>query len=177
MDVVRTNVRKLRGIIDIDSEVDKGTTIKIKLPLTLAIISGMVVRVGKEIMVIPLSSVIEAVRMHVEDIQTINGKEVIKVRDDIIPLVDINDVLYHNSTQKVEKVWQYVVTVGVAEQRFGIKVDALIGQKEIVIKSLGNYLGNVHGVAGSTIMGDGTVIMILDIGEILQVVKAEKENG
>jgi two-component system chemotaxis sensor kinase CheA len=177
MDVVRTNVRKLRGIIDIDSEVDKGTTIKIKLPLTLAIISGMVVRVGKELMVIPLSSVIEAVRMHIEDIQTINGKEVIKVRDEIIPLVDINDVLYHNPSEKVDIVWQYVVTVGVAEQRFGIKVDALVGQKEIVIKSLGNYLGNVHGVAGSTIMGDGTVIMILDIGEILQVVKAEKENG
>lgn len=177
MDVVRTNVRKLRGIIDIESEVDKGTTINIKLPLTLAIISGMVVKVGNEIMVIPLSSVIEAVRMHVEDIQTINGKEVIKVRDDILPLVDINEILYGKKNNIEDRVWQYVVTVGVAEQRFGIKVDELIGQKEIVIKSLGNYLGSVNGVAGSTIMGDGTVIMILDIGEILQVVKEEKENG
>lgn len=170
MDVVRTNVRKLRGIIDIESEVDKGTTVKIKLPLTLAIISGMVVKVNGETIVIPLNSVLEVVRMHIEDIRTINEKEVIKVRDDIIPLIDVDEIMYGKQKVKDDRVWQHVVTVGIAEQRFGIKVDELIGQKEIVIKSLGNYLGNVNGLAGSTIMGDGTVVMILDIGEILHFI-------
>lgn len=171
MDVVRTNVRKLRGIIDIESEINKGTTVKIKLPLTLAIISGMVAKVKSETIVIPLNSVVEVVRMHVEDIKTIKGKEVIKVRDEIIPLVNIHEVLYNKKTEKEDKVWQNVVTVGIAEQRFGIKVDQLIGQKEIVIKSLGNYLGNINGLAGSTIMGDGTVVMILDIAEVIQSIR------
>ena len=173
MDVVRTNVRKLRGIIDIDSEINKGTTVKIKLPLTLAIISGMVVKVNRETIVIPLNSVLEVVRMHIEDIKTINGKEVIKVRDEIIPLIDIDEIMYGKAKTNDDRVWQHVVTIGIAEQRFGIKVDELVGQKEIVIKSLGSYLGNVNGLAGSTIMGDGTVVMILDIGEIFHLISKE----
>jgi two-component system chemotaxis sensor kinase CheA len=173
MDVVRTNVRKLRGIIDIESEVNVGTTVKIKLPLTLAIISGMVVKVNGETIVIPLNSVLEVVRMHIEDIKSINGKEVIKVRDQIIPLIDVDEIMYGKTHAKDDRVYQHVVTVGIAEQRFGIKVDELIGQKEIVIKSLGNYLGNINGLAGSTIMGDGTVVMILDIGEILHFISAK----
>ncbi len=177
MDVVRTNVRKLRGIIDIDSEVGKGTTVKIKLPLTLAIISGMVVKINNETIVIPLNSVLEVVRMHVEDIQTINEKEVIRVRDEIIPLVDIDEVMYGTKREKDDRVWQNVVTVGIAEKSFGIKVDELVGQKEIVIKSLGNYLGNINGLAGSTIMGDGTVVMILDIGEILHFIQENTLDG
>lgn len=174
MDVVRTNVRKLRGIIDIDSEIDKGTTVKIKLPLTLAIISGMVVKVNNETVVIPLNSVLEVVRMHVEDIKTIKGKEVIKVRDEIIPLVDIDEIMYGKKKLNDNCIWQHVVTIGIAEKRFGIKVDDLVGQKEIVIKSLGNYLGNIPGIAGSTIMGDGTVVIILDIGEILHFISNNK---
>lgn len=177
MDVVKTNVRKLRGIIDIDSEVGKGTTVKIKLPLTLAIISGMVVKIGKETLVIPLNSVIEVVRMHVEDIRSVNHKEVIRVRDEIIPLVDVHEVMYDTKGQQDDRVYQNVVTVGIAEKRFGIKVDELVGQKEIVIKSLGNYLGNINGLAGSTIMGDGTVVLILDIGEILHFIQEDKLDG
>jgi len=177
MDVVKTNVRKLRGIIDIDSEIGKGTTVKIKLPLTLAIISGMVVKIGKETLVIPLNSVLEVVRMHVEDIRSINHKEVIRVRDEIIPLVDVHEVMYGFKGEKDDRVFQNVVTVGIAEKRFGIKVDELVGQKEIVIKSLGNYLGNINGLAGSTIMGDGTVVLILDIGEILHFVQESKLDG
>jgi two-component system chemotaxis sensor kinase CheA len=143
------------------------------LPLTLAIISGMVARVNSETIVIPLNSVIEVVRMHVEDIKTIKGKEVIKVRDDIIPLINIDEILYGKKNENKDTVWQNIVTVGIAEQRFGIKVDQLIGQKEIVIKSLGNYLGNINGLAGSTIMGDGTVVMILDIAEVIQTIHKE----
>jgi len=167
MDVVKTNVTKLRGIISIESSVGKGTKIIVKLPLTLAIIPGMIVKVNSEIIVIPLNSVVEAFRVHIEDIRTINGNEVIKKRDSVIPLVAIEDMLYGDSQKEDKKIWQYVVVVGLAEKRFGIKVDELLGQKEVVIKSLGSYLGNINGIAGSTIMGDGTVVMIIDISELI----------
>jgi two-component system chemotaxis sensor kinase CheA len=170
MDVVKTNVTKLRGIINIDSTVDKGTKIVIKLPLTLAIIPGMIVRIKTEQVVIPLNSVIEVVRVHSENIYTINQKEVIKMRENILPLVDLDNALAHGAVNATESVWQYIVVVGIAEKRFGIKVDEMIGQKEVVIKSLGSYLGSIHGIAGSTIMGDGTVVMILDIGELINSV-------
>ncbi len=175
MDVVRTNVTKLRGLINIESEKGAGTKIIIKLPLTLAIILGMIVKVKDESLVIPLSSVIETVRVHSDNINTINGHEVIRLRDNVIPVVDINELLYNHRDNVVDRVWQYIVVVGIAEKRFGIKVDKLIGQKEVVIKSLGNYLGVIKGIAGSTILGDGTVVMILDVAELLT--KYAKENA
>ena len=167
MDVVRTNVAKLRGIISVESVKGKGTKMIVKLPLTLAIISGMVVRAGKEKYVIPLSSVIEVIREHVDNISTINGNEVVRVRELVLPLVDIDNLLDNLMERDTNKVWQYIVLVGVAEKKFGIKVDELIGQKEIVIKTLGDYLGRIKGIAGSTIMGDGTVVMILDLSELI----------
>lgn len=167
MDVVKTNVTKLRGIINIDSNPGFGSKIIIKLPLTLAIIPGMIVKVRKEMVVIPLNSVIEVVRVHSDNINTINQHEVIKLRDAVLPLISIDDLLYKKDNITESQIWQYVVVVGIAEKKFGIKVDKLVGQKEVVIKSLGNYLGTVHGIAGSTIMGDGTVVMILDISELI----------
>jgi two-component system, chemotaxis family, sensor kinase CheA len=167
MDVVRTNVAKLRGIISVESVKGKGSKMIVKLPLTLAIISGMVVRAGYEKYVIPLSSVIEVIRENTENISTINGSEVVRVRELVLPLVDIDNLLDQNKEQDKNKDWQYIVLVGVAEKKFGIKVDELIGQKEIVIKTLGDYLGRIKGIAGSTIMGDGTVVMILDLSELI----------
>ncbi|MGE5806082.1 MAG: chemotaxis protein CheA [Ignavibacteria bacterium] len=173
MDVVKTNVAKLRGIINIDSEVGTGTTINIRLPLTLAIIPGMIVEINEETIVIPLNSVIEVVRVHSDNIKSINEKEVIMMRDTIIPIFEISRMIYRKESYQ-NKIWQHVVVVGIAEKKFGIKVDKLIGQKEVVIKSLGNYLGTIEGIAGSTILGDGTVVMILDINEILnQIEKVE----
>ncbi len=167
MDVVKTNISKLRGIINIESESGKGTKIIIKLPLTLAIIQGLLVDINKETVVIPLNSVIEVVRVDNDQIHTINNHEVINLRDSVLPLVDVDKILYRLSGNGENKVWQYVVVVGIAEKRFGIKVDSLLGQKEVVIKSLGSYLGNIHGIAGSTIMGDGKVVVILDLAEVI----------
>lgn len=166
MDVVKTNVTKLRGIINIDSTVGKGTKVVIKLPLTLAIIQGLLVKINAETIVIPLNSVLEVIRVTKNQIYTINQKEVIKIRESVIPLIDISGILYREESIE-EKKWQYVVVVGLAEKTFGIKVDSLLGQKEVVIKSLGAYLGNIEGIAGSTIMGDGKVVVILDLAEII----------
>ena len=168
MDVVKTNVVKLRGIIDIESEAGKGTKIVIKLPLTLAIISGMIVNINTETMVVPLSSVIEVLRVNSKQIRFVNGKEVIQLRDSVLPLIDLEQLikLGGNGKKKGKSEWQYVVEIGIAEKKFGVKVDGLVGQQEVVIKSLGSYLGKINGVAGSTIMGDGSVVMILDVHEL-----------
>jgi len=167
LDVVKTNVSKLRGVINIESEPGRGTKFIIKLPLTLAIIQGLLVSIGKETVVIPLNSVIEVIRLHKKQIYSIKGKEVIKLRNEVLPLFDVGKILYRYGNHKEENLWQYIVIVGVAEKKFGVKVDFLIGQKEVVIKSLGSYLGTIKGIAGSTIMGDGKVVMILDLAEIL----------
>lgn len=168
MDVVKTNVTKLRGTIQIDSEIGKGTKIVIKLPLTLAIIQGLLVRVKTETVVIPLSSVIEVVRVAPEEIYTINQNEVIRIRNSVLSLLKIEDILYDDlDVDDTEKKWQYVVIISAGDRKYGIRVDELIGQKEIVIKSLGSYLGNIEGLAGATIMGDGKVVMILDIGDLV----------
>lgn len=174
MDVVKTNVAKLRGAINIESSVGKGTKIQISLPLTLAIIHGMIVRVKSEFFVIPLNSVQEVIRVSRDEIFRVNQKHVIRNRESTLPLLELNHLLKHDATvvSDDQTKYQNVVVVKIAEKNFGIKVDELIGQKEVVIKSLGNYLGNIKGIAGSTIMGDGTVVMILDLSELMHQVSA-----
>lgn len=167
MDVVKTNVAKLRGTIAVESEVNRGTTIILRLPLTLAIISGMIVKACNQTLVIPLHSVIEVIRVNKNQIETVRGREVINLRDSILPIIGLEELLDNaENGHKKDSEWQYIVEVGIAEKRFGIKVDDLVGQQEVVIKSLGNYLGKIDGIAGSTIMGDGTVVIILDINEL-----------
>ena len=168
MDVVRTNIAKLKGIVEIESEVGGGSKFIIKLPLTLAIIQALLVSANKEIYCIPLASVLEVVRVRSSDISTINGREVVRLRNSVLPLARIGQVL--GTTRDGEHVeWIYIVVVGLAEQRLGIVVESMIGQKEVVIKSLGGYLGSVSGIAGSTILGDGQVIMIIDVAEFMRL--------
>ncbi len=168
MDVVRTNITKLKGLIDVESEIGVGSKFTIKLPLTLAIIQGLLVRANKEVFVIPLNSVLEVVRVQTKDITSIRGREVIHLRNSVLPLVRLANVL-GVSTNGERTQWMYVVVVGIAEQRVGIAVDSLLGQKEVVIKSLGKYLGGVRAIAGSTILGDGKVVMIIDVGQLMQL--------
>ncbi len=177
MDVVKTNVSKLRGTITVDSEVGKGTTILLRLPLTLAIISGMIVKAYGQTLVIPLHSVIEVLRVSRDHVETIRGKEVINLRDSILPIISLEDLITSNGNgHKHDEKWQYIVEVGIAEKRFGIKVDELVGQQEVVIKNLGDYLGKINGIAGSTIMGDGTVIIILDINELFNKLESQIDS-
>jgi two-component system chemotaxis sensor kinase CheA len=165
MDVVRTNIQKLKGTVHIDSRLGQGSVFTIKMPLTLAIIQGLLVRVSEEIYALPLSSVIEVVSTVDNKISTVQMAEVIRIRDQVYPLLRLENVLSIPSMEDEER-GQYVVLIGLAEQRIGIVVDELLGQKEIVVKSLGDYLEDVPGIAGSTILGDGRVIMIIDIAEI-----------
>jgi len=173
MDVVRTNIRNLNGIIDIQSDLNVGTEVILKLPLTLAVIQALMVQISDDVYAIPLASVIETLRIGAEDIQHIDQREVICHRDSVIPLFYLNrlfDVKSRLDEGSEEKGYGYVVLIGVAEKRFGLVIDRLLGQEEVVIKSLGEFLGNVSGIAGGTITGDGRVRLIVDCATVADLV-------
>ncbi|TWJ33517.1 chemotaxis protein CheA [Geobacter argillaceus] len=161
MDVVRTNIKKLNGIIEIRTELGHGSEFILRLPLTLAIIQSLLVDVEGEIYSIPLAAVFETLRVEMKEFHTVGGQEVLKLRDSVLPLVRLERVFNVNHTY-ANDVSCYVVVVGVAEKRVGVIVSRLLGQQEVAIKSLGKYLANVPGIAGSTILGDGRVALIVD---------------
>jgi two-component system, chemotaxis family, sensor kinase CheA len=169
MDVVKTNITRLNGTISIQSAPGEGSTFVLRLPLTLAIIQSLLVRVEDESFAIPLHSVVEVVSLAKHPVTTINAREVIRLREQVLPLIRTADALSVRPGDDSREERKNVVVVAIGHNRLGFVVDDLIGQKEIVIKPLGSYLKKVPGVAGSTILGDGRVIMILDIGELLRM--------
>ena len=170
MDVVKTNISRINGTITIDSEVGKGTRITFRLPLTLAIIQALTVEAGGEVYGIPLSNVTENIRVTAEEIRTVEGREVINIRDRIYPVVRLGSLVDGKSgSDRAE--WKYIVIIGIGEKHFGILVDRLHGQEEIVMKSMGEYLKGTEGVAGACITGDGNVILILDMAGLLTSVQ------
>ncbi len=161
MDVVKTNIKKLNGLIEIKSTKGQGSEFILRLPLTLAIIQSLLVEVEGEVYSIPLSSVLETIRVDQRQFHLIGGQEVLKLRDIVLPLIRLQKVF--NVQQRSEASdFCYVVVVGAAEKRMGLVVTRLVGQQEVAIKSLGNYLANIPGIAGSTILGDGRVALIVD---------------
>ncbi|HIJ80230.1 MAG TPA: chemotaxis protein CheA [Desulfuromonadales bacterium] len=161
MDVVKTNIKKLNGIIEIRSERGQGSEFLLRLPLTLAIIQSLVVEVGREVYLVPLTSVLETFRVEPRSFHQIGGQEVLKMRDSVLPLIRMQRVFSIEQEGKAEE-FCYVVVVGAADKRIGLVVNRLIGQQEVAIKSLGPYLTDVPGIAGSTILGDGRVALIVD---------------
>lgn len=175
MDVVKTNIEKLNGIIDIESQLGMGTTLKLKIPLTLAIIQALIVGVQEEFYAIPLSSVLETVRISQDEIYTVDGKSVLRLRDEVLPLVHMSSIFeVRNDFGSAKEI--YVVIIGLAEQKIGMIVDCLIGQEEVVIKSLGEYLKNIQGIAGATVRGDGKITLIVDVVAIMEMGKNIKVN-
>ncbi|WP_457561527.1 hybrid sensor histidine kinase/response regulator [Caminibacter pacificus] len=170
MDVVKTNIEQLNGIIEIDSVPGKGTTIKLKIPLTLAIIQALLVASQEDLFAVPLSNVIETVRIVEEDIYTIEGKSVLKLRDEVLPLVNMADIFEIEKILEPEK-YLYVVILGLGATKIGLIVDRFIGQEEIVIKSLGEFLKGLPGIAGATIRGDGRVTLIVDVASLMKLAK------
>jgi two-component system, chemotaxis family, sensor kinase CheA len=168
MDIVRTNVAKLKGLIEIDSKVGRGTVLTLKLPLTLAIIQGLLVKSSGEVFAIPLGSVIEVVRVRSADLDTIHMQKMLRFRDSVLSVRWLSEVLGLSKLCDRSE-WLCIVVVGWSEQKLGIVVDDFLGQKEIVIKSLGSVLDHVPGIGGSTILGDGRVILILDVGQFIDM--------
>jgi two-component system chemotaxis sensor kinase CheA len=161
MDVVKTNIKKLNGLIEIKSEQGLGSEFILRLPLTLAIIQSLLVEVEGEIYSIPLASVLETLRVDQREFHVIGGQEVLKLRDMVLPLIRLEQVFRVQRRQEQDD-FCYIVVIGSADKRVGLVVTRLVGQQEVAIKSLGKYLANVTGIAGSTILGDGRVALIVD---------------
>ena len=164
LDVVKKNIEELRGSVEVNSKLNVGTTFRIKLPLTLAIIDGMNVQVGNEILTLPLLSIVESIRPKEDDVKTVEGKgEVIAVRGDFLPLVRLHS-LFNIDTEKTSP-WEALVVIMETDEgkKFGLLVDDVLGQQQAVIKSLEANLKKIEGAAGATILGDGTISLIIDV--------------
>ncbi|MEA2030412.1 MAG: chemotaxis protein CheA [candidate division Zixibacteria bacterium] len=171
MDVVRSNIEKLSGVIELESEAGKGSVVTIKLPLTLAIIQGLLIQCNDDVFILPLSSVSETVKTEQSDISYVNKRPVLRLRDEIIPIINLSDILSADPNGFIMTEKPYIVVVGLAEKKLGLIVDRFLGQEEVVIKSLGSYLGSTEGVAGATILGDGRIRLIVDIIGLFNVTK------
>lgn len=174
LDVVHKNIEKLNGSVEIKSEVGRGTEFRVKLPLTLAIIRSLQVQVLDATYCMPLSSVVETDRIPVDQIQTVRNREVIVKRGEVIPLLRLVDAFELERPEGYEEPEEiFVVIVAVMGKQIGIVVDNLIGEGDVVIKPLGKFIGDVPGISGATIMGDGDVAIILDISSLINTVQAE----
>lgn len=161
MDVVKKNITRLKGVFDVDSTPGSGTRFTIKLPLTLAIIQALLVRVVKELYAIPLDSVIESQRVEMGDVRTIHGSEVITLRGQVVPLLRIADFFELGGARDPEKVM--IVIVGLQGRQVGLVVDSFEGEQEIVIKPLSDVVGRIPGISGATILGNGSISLIIDV--------------
>lgn len=169
LDVVKTHIEKLNGTVTVVSERNRGTRFTIKLPLTLAIIQGLLIRVGEEVYSIPITSVIESHRVRSEEINRIDSYEVFNVRNEVISLLRLNRLFGVPSAEKGDDGHHYIVIVGTAEKKVGLMVDSLIGEEDVVIKPLKDQFTNSPGIAGASILGDGSVSLIIDVGQLLDL--------
>ena len=165
MDVVKKNITRLKGVFDVDSISGSGTKFTIKLPLTLAIIQALLVRVVEELYAIPLDSVIESQRVEMNDVRTVHGNEVITLRGQVVPLVRIAEFFELGGARDPEKVM--IVIVGLGGRQVGLVVDSFQGEQEIVIKPLSDVVGRIAGISGATILGNGSISLIIDVHSLV----------
>lgn len=166
LDVVRSKIQSLKGNVAVESKEGQGSKFTIKLPLTLAIIQALMVKVGPEIYAIPLANINETTSINLNDIKKVQDQEVMVLRNHVLPLVRLAKVLEVPNMDNYESEELFVVVVRKNNKFIGLIVNELIGQQEIVISSLGKFLNGVPGIAGAAILGDGTVSLILDIGTL-----------
>ncbi len=174
MDVVNTNITKLGGVIDVASELGQGTTVSFRIPLTLAIMQAMMTEVGEAAYAIPLTNIVEIVQPEGDALTTVRGNNVLRLRDEVIPLVDLS--------QRLDGVTQpdplpYAVVVGLGDRRAALQVAGLIGQQEIVIKPLDPMFENSQEVSGATVREDGGVSLILDVASLLETSRTGQHAG
>ena len=173
LDVVKTMINNLKGTITVNSAKGKGTSFVIKLPLTLAIIQGLLVRVGTEVYSIPIANVIESQCVKITDINHIDNYEVMNVRNEVITVLRLARLFGMPEAEQKDEC--YIVIVGNQDKKIGVMVDALVGEEDVVIKPLKDQFTNSPGIAGASILGDGSVSLIIDVGALLDLgVKQEQ---
>ena len=168
MDVVRSVMGKLKGTVHVNTQIGKGTTIQMRTPLTLASIQTLLFRVGGRLFAVPLSSVVEIARINQQEIHMVDQREILRLRDQLVTLVRLNRLDHiHAVTAAPLKKTSFVVVIGTAEKRFGLVVDSLVGEEELVIKALPNDIISSDLVSGASILGDGTVVLILNVPAVV----------
>ncbi len=173
LDIVRDKLSGMGGFHDIETELGMGTTFSVTLPITLAVIKSLVVRVGDERFGIPLTSISETQAINVPDLQSIEGRKVYNLREEMLPVTSLSEVFQFEADKSDRS---FIVVVGFGERRIGLLVDELFGQQEIVIKSLGDYLRSVKGFAGAAEIGRHDVILVLDVESIIEESLRQKGN-
>jgi len=169
MDVVKNNITAVSGMVDIESTPGRGSRMIITLPITLAIIKALIISTAGHFYALPITSVLESIMLDKKDIQTVERKEVIQLRESTLPLLRLNR-FFHIDSKSSDADNFFVVVVGVAEKRLGIVVDDLLGQQDIVIKTLGTMFEGLHGVSGAADLGDQRTILVLDVSGIIHEV-------
>jgi two-component system chemotaxis sensor kinase CheA len=165
MDVVKKNILRLKGVFDVDSVQGEGTKFTMKLPLTLAIIQALLVRVADELYSIPLDAVIESQRIDASDVRTVHGGEVITLRGQVVPLIRVAEFFRLDAPRDPAKVM--IVIVGLQGRQVGLVVDSFQGEQEIVIKPLSDVIGRIAGISGATILGNGSISLIIDVHSLV----------
>jgi two-component system chemotaxis sensor kinase CheA len=168
LDVVKKNIQDLKGTIDVISRPGEGTTFRISLPITLAIIQALIVEAGGELFAIPLSSVEESLRIYSRDVRTVERREVFALRDSTLPLLRLSDAFHIEDGREhgPDTKW-FVVVTRAGEKTVGLLVDALVRQQEVVIKSIGERLKTIPGIAGATEIGEGEIVLVVDVGTLI----------
>jgi two-component system chemotaxis sensor kinase CheA len=166
MDVVKKTIEELGGTIDIESKRGNGTLITLKIPLTLAIIEGLLVRISSDYYIIPLSSVEECIEIRMSETDRMRDTSQINVRGDLVPYVNLRKIFASSGrTPDIE----HIVIINSENKKTGLLVDEVIGEQQTVVKNLGHVYKDVEGISGATILGDGTVALILDILKLVQI--------
>ena len=165
MDVVKTALDRLKGSVQIESEPGQGTTFYLKVPLTLAIIKALLFRAGERLYAVPLAAVVEITRALESDFHQVESHEVIQLREQVLTLVRLEKLARHAAPSQPKKV--FIIVINMGERRFGLVVDKLVGEDELVIKALDDHLVATDLVSGASILGDGTVVLILDIAAVV----------
>ena len=177
MDVVRSNLKRMNGTIELDSQLGQGTTIFLRLPLTLAILPVLLVQVADEIYGLPLRSVVETTQIRKDEVHRVEGIEVLRLRGKVLPLLRLAGMFATKLLAGVELTGEKVVILAVGDKRIALLVDHLMGQESTVIKPLGSYLHNCSSIAGATISGDGRVRLVLDPAGLLASASSQVSHG
>src|SRR5256714_33060 len=171
MDFVRTVLDRLKGTVQVSSAKGRGTTIQLRAPLTLASIQTLLFRVGGRLFAVPLSSVVEITRTTDSEIHRVDQREVLRLREQVLTLVRLNRLSHIHAVEPPEeehkKKRSFIIVIGAAEKRFGLIVDSLVGEEELVIKALPSEIISSDLVSGASILGDGTVVLILNVPAVL----------
>ncbi len=168
MDVVRTNVAKLNGYVEVISKKDIGSTFRISLPLTLAIIQSMMVKVGREVYAIPQTMIEETLRIKTSEIKDVTGQKVLNIRGKVLPLFYLKDLLNVPDDESTDNLYSYILVASVGDKKFCLIVNGLLGQEEVVIKTINGVDADQCGILGATIRGDGKVVLIIDLAILMR---------